>query len=177
MTGTSKHCLYQCSSHPALQYAKQEPFLTEVCMTEPETTSLTSQPFQFLSFGEPPLWHFSAPQTYEASPSSIGTIQEVSNDREKDHIKRETTTHEVPSRNFRVLRSADSSRFGRSNSSKSGNKDHISSVLDSHQMRSVSHMTLDELLEIDPSNRTKEMKNQIRCHRSESFQTLWGRYL
>lgn len=139
-------------------------------MTESETTSLTSHhPFQLLSFGEPPLWHFSAPQTYEASSSSIGTIQEISNDREQDHIKRETTTHEVPSQNFRVLRSADSSGFERSNSRRSGYKDHTISALDSHKMRSVSHMTLDEILQIDPSNRTQEMKNQIRCHRSESF--------
>ncbi|KIR69148.1 hypothetical protein I314_00252 [Cryptococcus bacillisporus CA1873] len=102
----------------------------------------------------------------KASSSSIGTIQEISNDREQDHIKRETTTHEVPSRNFRVLRSADSSGFERSNSRKSGYEDHISSVLDSHEMRSVSHMTLNELLEIDPSTRTEEMKNQIRCYRN-----------
>lgn len=146
-------------------------------MTELGTTSLTSHPFQFLSFGEPPLWHFSAPQTYEASSPPIGTIQEISNDREQDHIKRETTTHEMPSRKFRAVRSADSSRFERSNSSKSGNKDHISSVLDRRDMRSVSDMTLDELLQIDPSNRTQETKNQIRCYRSESFQTLWRRHL
>lgn len=138
-------------------------------MTELETTSLTSHPFEFLSFDETPLSHFSAPQTYEASFWSIVTIQEISNDREQDHIKRENTTHEVPSRNFRVLRSADSSGFERSNSRNSGYEDHISSVLDSHEIRSVSHMTLYELLEIDPSTRTKEMKDQIRCYRGESF--------
>ncbi|WVO20532.1 uncharacterized protein IAS62_001829 [Cryptococcus decagattii] len=76
-------------THPALQYAKQEPFPTDVYMTELETTSLTSHPLQFLSFDETPLSHFSAPQTYEASFWSIGTIQEISNDREQDHIKRE----------------------------------------------------------------------------------------